>query len=145
MASLSSTGPSVTTTDGGSRWDLAIIIGSFVPAFLWGVAFANILRGVPIDASGEYVGGFFNLLNPYALLGGATTLLLFLTHGAVFISLKTDGPIRHAARALGIKLGLAAAVVTVGFLLWTQIDTGSASSGVAFVLAASHSWPDWGH
>src|SRR5659263_705110 len=67
------------------RWDLAIIIGSFVPALLWGVAFANIVRGVPIDVDGEYVGGFFNLLNPYALLGGATTLLLFLTHGAVFI------------------------------------------------------------
>ena len=88
-----------------ARWDLAIVIGSFVPALLWGVAFANILRGVPIDADGEYVGGFFNLLNPYALLGGATTLLLFLTHGAVFISLKTDGRIRHAARALGLKLG----------------------------------------
>src|SRR6478672_4624873 len=82
-----------------ARWDLAIVIGSLVPAVLWGVAFANILRGVPIDADGEYVGGFFNLLNPYALLGGATTLLLFLTHGAVFISLKTDGPIRHAARS----------------------------------------------
>jgi cytochrome bd ubiquinol oxidase subunit II len=120
-----------------ARWDLAIIIGSFVPALLWGVAFANILRGVPIDESGEYVGGFFNLLNPYALLGGATTLLLFLTHGAVFISLKTDGRIRHAARALAVKLGLAAAVVTVGFLLWTQVDTGTAASAVAFVLAAA--------
>ena len=62
--------------------------------------------GCPIDADGEYVGGFFNLLNPYALLGGATTLLLFLTHGAVFISLKTDG--RDPARAPGrwaLKLG----------------------------------------
>jgi cytochrome d ubiquinol oxidase subunit II len=118
------------------RWDLAIIIGSFLPAVLWGVAFANILRGVPLDESGEYVGGFFNLLNPYALLGGATTLLLFLTHGAVFISLKTDGRIRHAARELGIKLGLGAAVVTVVFLSWTQLDTGSTSSAIAFVLAA---------
>jgi cytochrome d ubiquinol oxidase subunit II len=118
------------------RWDLAIIIGSFVPAVLWGVAFANILRGVPIDETGEYAGGFFNLLTPYALLGGATTLLLFLTHGAVFISLKTDGPIRHAARALAINLGLAAAAVTVAFLLWTQLDTGSTGSAVAFVLAA---------
>ncbi len=96
-----------------SRWDAAIIVGSFVPSLLWGVAFANILRGVPIDADGEYVGGFFNLLNPYALLGGLTTLLLFLTHGAVFVSLKTDGPIRHAARALALRVGLAAAVVTV--------------------------------
>ena len=119
-----------------SRWDLAIIVGSFVPAILWGVAFANILRGVPIDSSKEYVGGFFNLLNPYALLGGATTLLLFLTHGAVFISLKTDGRIRHAARDLGLKLGLAAAVVTVLFLVWTQARTGTVGSAVAFVLAA---------
>ena len=65
-----------------------------MPALLWGVAFANIVRGVPIDADLEYVGGFFNLLNPYALLGGLTTLLLFLTHGAVFVALKTDGGIR---------------------------------------------------
>ena len=63
------------------------------------MAFANILRGVPIDADGEYVGGFFNLLNPYALLGGLTTLLLFLTHGAMFVSLKTDGA--DPARAPG--------------------------------------------
>ena len=119
-----------------ARWDLAIVIGSLVPALLWGVAFANILRGVPIDADGEYVGGFFNLLNPYALLGGATTLLLFLTHGAVFISLKTDGRIRHAARSLGLKLGVAAAAVTVAFLVWTQLDTGSVASAVAFVVAA---------
>src|SRR6188472_1477244 len=68
-----------------ARWDLAIVVGSFVPA---------LLRGVPIDADMEYVGGFFNLLNPYALLGGAMTLLLFLTHGAMFVSLKTDGRIR---------------------------------------------------
>src|SRR5688572_16476950 len=100
------------------RWDLAIVVGSAVPALLWGVAFANILRGVPIDADHEYVGGFFNLLNPYALLGGAMTLLLFLTHGAMFISLKTDGRIRADARALAVRLGLAAAVVAVTFLVW---------------------------
>src|SRR3954464_4898180 len=68
------------------NWDLALIIGSFVPALLWGVAFANILRGVPIDGDLEYAGGFFNLLNPYALLGGVMTLTLFLTPGAMFLS-----------------------------------------------------------
>jgi cytochrome d ubiquinol oxidase subunit II len=119
-----------------SRWDLAIIVGSFVPALLWGVAFANILRGVPIDADMEYVGGFFNLLNPYALLGGVTTLLLFLTHGAMFISLKTDGRIRGAARDLAFKVGVAAAAVAVAFLTWTQVMTGSPASAVAFVVAA---------
>jgi len=118
-------------------WDIAIVVGSFVPAFLWGVAFANILRGVPIDADMEYTGGFFNLLNPYALLGGATTLLLFLTHGAMYVALKTDGPIRVRARSLALRVGLAAAVVAVVFLLWTQVDTGNVGSAVFFVLAAA--------
>jgi cytochrome d ubiquinol oxidase subunit II len=118
------------------RWDLAIIIGSWVPAALWGVAFANILRGVPIDADHEYVGGFFNLLNPYALLGGATTTLLFLTHGAMFVSLKTDGEIRHQARGLAARLGIATAGVTVAFLLWTQLDTGNLGSALLFAGAA---------
>jgi len=118
------------------RWDAAIIIGSWVPAVLWGVAFANILRGVPIDADHEYVGGFFNLLGPYALLGGVTTALLFLTHGAMFIALKTDGEIRHRARALGGKLGLGAAAAAVTFLTWTQVQTGGTASAVAFVVAA---------
>lgn len=119
-----------------SRWDLAIIVGSFVPALLWGVAFANIVRGVPIDIDGEYVGGFFNLLNPYALLGGATTLLLFVTHGAMFISLKTDGRIRHAARQLALRVGIVTAIVAVVFLVWTQLRSGDAGSAVLFTVAA---------
>ena len=119
-----------------ARWDLAIFWGSLLPAVLWGVAFGNIVRGVPIDADLEYVGGFFNLLNPYALLGGLTTLLLFLTHGAMYVGLKTDGPIRREARALATRLGLVAALVAVLFLVWTQVDTGSVASGVLFVLAA---------
>ena len=108
------------------RWDLAIGISSFIPALLWGVAFANIVRGVPIERSSagnlEYVGGFFNLLNPHALLGGVVTLTVFLTHGAIFLSLKTDGEIRVRARALAIKIGLVAAVAAVLFLLWTYIN-----------------------
>jgi cytochrome d ubiquinol oxidase subunit II len=118
------------------RWDLAIVVASFLPSLLWGVAFANILRGVPIDADMEYAGGFFNLLNPYALVGGLTTLLLFLTHGALYIALKTDGPIRERARALAARVGTAAAAVAVVFLVWTQTMTGDAGSAVLFVLAA---------
>jgi cytochrome d ubiquinol oxidase subunit II len=119
-----------------ARWDKAIFFGSAVPALMWGVAFANIVRGVPIDADLEYVGGLFNLLSPYALLGGATTLLLFLTHGALFLALKTDGEIRHRARDLGLLLGAGAAVATVVFLLWTQSMTGDRWSSVLFVTAA---------
>ncbi len=108
------------------RWDVAIVSASFIPALLWGVAFANIVRGVPIEMSAdknlEYVGGFFNLLNPYALLGGVVTLTVFLTHGAVFLALKTDGEIRERSRALALKLGLIAAVAAVSFLAWTNIS-----------------------
>jgi cytochrome d ubiquinol oxidase subunit II len=119
------------------RWDAAIVIASFLPSVLWGVAFANILRGVPIDADKEYTGGFFNLLNSYALLGGLTTLLLFLTHGAIYVSLKTDGEIRLRARAVAVKVGLAAAGVAVVFLLWTQVMTGNLGSAAFFLLAAA--------
>jgi cytochrome d ubiquinol oxidase subunit II len=118
------------------NWDLSLTIGSFVPALLWGVAFANIVAGVPIDRHKEFTGNLFTLLNPFGLLGGIVTLLLFATHGAMFIALKTDGEIRQRARALSVQVGLAAAVAAVVFLVWTQAKTGSASSGVAFVLAA---------
>ncbi|WP_182525717.1 cytochrome d ubiquinol oxidase subunit II [Nocardioides dongkuii] len=119
-----------------SRWDAAIIVGSFLPAVLWGVAFANIVGGVPIDADKEFTGSLFTLLNPYGLLGGLVTLLLFLTHGAMFVALKTDGDIRHRARALAVRLGVGAAVAAVVFLAWTQERTGTPASAVVFVLAA---------
>ncbi len=119
-----------------ANWDKAIFFGSLVPAFLWGVAFANIVRGVPIDADFEYTGTLFTLLNPHALLGGVVTLLLFLTHGAFFIALKTVGDIRHRARTLGIRTGLGAAVAAVAFLAWTQAETGNGRSLAAFAAAA---------
>ncbi|GIJ76424.1 cytochrome bd-I ubiquinol oxidase subunit 2 apoprotein [Micromonospora phaseoli] len=118
------------------RWDAAIFFGSLVPAVLWGVAFANILRGVPLDVDHEYVGGLLNLLNPYALLGGATTAALFLTHGAVFIALKTVGDIRDRAAALAVRLGVAAAVLAVAFLSWTLTIRSSAAAVVLAVGAA---------
>ena len=108
------------------RWDNAIVISSFLPALLWGVAFANIVRGVPLKESAtgaiEYSGVFFNLLNPYALVGGLTTLSLFVTHGAFFLALKTEGDIRTRSNALAKKTGLATAVLAVVFLLWTMLD-----------------------
>ncbi|GAW47775.1 MULTISPECIES: cytochrome d ubiquinol oxidase subunit II [unclassified Nocardioides] len=119
-----------------SWWDRAIIVGSYVPALLWGVAFANIVRGVPIDETKDFTGTIFTLLNPFGLLGGIVTLLLFLTHGAMFIALKTDGDIRYRARALSVKLGLGAAVAAVVFLVWTQSMTGDAWSALVFAVAA---------
>jgi cytochrome d ubiquinol oxidase subunit II len=120
-----------------SRWkkwfDGMIIVGSAVPAFLWGVAFANIVQGVALNAQHNYTGTLFDLLNGYALLGGLTTLLLFFTHGVVFVSLKTDGPIRERARRLATRSGGAAIVVAAVFLLWTAI----AHFSVVFVILAA--------
>ena len=116
------------------RWDLCIIVGSLVPALLWGVAFGNIVRGVKLDAGHEYVGGFFNLLNPYALLGGLTTLGLFVLHGAVFLALKTDGDMRERAGRLAARLGVPVIVIAGGFLLWTGL---AHHDGVGWALSAA--------
>ncbi|MFG1605176.1 cytochrome d ubiquinol oxidase subunit II [Actinoplanes sp. NPDC049265] len=119
------------------RWDWCIIGGSLVPAVLWGVAFGNIIRGVRLDANHEYVGGFFTLLNPYALLGGLTTLTLFLLHGAVFLALKTDGETRRRAGALAAGLAFPAIAVAGGFLLWTSLAQGDAIGALLSVAAAA--------
>jgi cytochrome d ubiquinol oxidase subunit II len=119
-----------------TRWDLAIVVGSFLPALLWGFALANIVRGVPIDAEGEYTGGFFTLLNPYALLGGLTTLTVFLTHGAIFLALKTSGDIRVRSRRFVALVGPVAALLAVVFLSWTIAQYGSFAAGVFAVAAA---------
>ncbi|GAA1831629.1 cytochrome d ubiquinol oxidase subunit II [Luedemannella flava] len=118
------------------RWDWCIFGGSLLPAILWGVAFANIVRGVPLDADHEYVGGFFNLLNPYALLGGVTTLALFVTHGAIFLALKTRGEVRDRANILAGRVGLVAAAAAVAFLVWSLLIRSSPAAVVLAVLAA---------
>ncbi|WP_225844967.1 cytochrome d ubiquinol oxidase subunit II [Streptomyces sp. HPF1205] len=118
-------------------WENAVFWASLLPAVLWGVAFADIVRGVKIDAHKEYVGGFWDLLNPYALLGGLVTLALFTFHGAVFASLKTVGPIRQRARALATRVGVLAAALAAVFLIWTQAHTGNGRSLAALIVAVA--------
>ncbi|MFF2189088.1 cytochrome d ubiquinol oxidase subunit II [Streptomyces sp. NPDC058155] len=117
------------------NWEHAIFWTSLLPAVLWGVAFGNIVRGVKIDAEMEYVGNLADLLNPYAILGGLVTLTLFTFHGAVFAALKTVGDIRARARKLAVTLGLLTAVLALGFLSWTQLDSGDGASLGAMVVA----------
>ncbi|PPS84214.1 cytochrome d ubiquinol oxidase subunit II [Streptomyces sp. MH60] len=119
------------------NWETAIFWTSLIPAFLWGVAFGNIVHGVKIDRDLEYVGSVWDLLNPYALLGGLVTLTLFTFHGTVFTALKTVGEIRERARTLALRVGLVTAVLALAFLLWTQADSGDAKSLVALVVAVA--------
>jgi cytochrome d ubiquinol oxidase subunit II len=117
-------------------WDWAIFVGSAVPALLWGVAFANIVAGVPIDKDMNYTGSLLTLINPFGLLGGVVTLTLFMTHGAAYIALKTEGVLRERANKVQIGVGLVAAVAAVAFLGWTQASTMVASSAAVSVVAA---------
>jgi cytochrome d ubiquinol oxidase subunit II len=118
------------------RFDAMIVIGSAVPALLWGVAFGNIVRGVPLDRGFNYTGSFFDLLNPYALLAGVTTLLLFFTHGTLFVSLKTDGELQQRARRLATRSGILTIVVAASFLLWTTLAYGTFWSAVLSAVGA---------
>jgi cytochrome d ubiquinol oxidase subunit II len=118
------------------RWDYAIFFGSAMPALLWGVALTNVVMGLPIDAQKEYTGNLFTLLNPVGLIGGLTTVALFLTHGAIFIALKTEGDIRAEARALSLKTGAVAALLAVVLLVSVNVSTGTPASWVTAVVAA---------
>ena len=109
-------------------FDWMIVIGSALPALLWGVAFANIVQGVPLNQDHIFVGydiplvgNLLVLLNPYGLLGGLVTLTLFFTHGLIFLTLKTDGELKERARMLATKVGLVATVLAAVFLVWTLL------------------------
>ncbi len=104
-------------------WDWAIFVGSLLPAILLGVAFANIVKGVPIDAAMRYTGGFFNLLNLYALIGGLTTLAVFILHGAIFLSMKTTGVVLERSQAAARKLWLPAVAALLILLVATYFYT----------------------
>ncbi|MFK4850199.1 cytochrome d ubiquinol oxidase subunit II [Microbacterium sp. ZW T6_19] len=108
-----------------ARWragfDRMIVIGSVVPALLWGVAFGNIVQGVALDENHIFVGGLLSLLNPYALLVGVTTLLIFFLHGVLFVALKTDGQVHADARRLAKLLAGPTILAAAGTVVWTVL------------------------
>ncbi|HEY6645777.1 MAG TPA: cytochrome d ubiquinol oxidase subunit II, partial [Mycobacterium sp.] len=109
-----------------ARADAGIAIGSWVPAILWGVAFAILLRGLPIDADHHVDLSIGDVLNAYTLLGGLATASLFAFYGAVFIALKTGGPVRDDAFRFARTLSVPVIVLAGGFGLWTQLAHGKA-------------------
>ena len=85
-----------------SVWDFAFGFGSLLPAILFGVAVGNIMRGIPLEDE-IFIGSFFDLLNPYAILIGLLTLVMFLTHGAIYLVLKTDGELQTRVKGIASK------------------------------------------
>ncbi|MFH0822739.1 MAG: cytochrome d ubiquinol oxidase subunit II, partial [Pseudomonadota bacterium] len=104
-------------------WDLCHFVGSFVPALLLGVAFANIFKGIPIDAEGAFHGTLLTLLNPYGLLGGVLFVLLFTVHGAIWLAIKSEGALEERAGRAAGNLWWILLVVAVAFLAATWFAT----------------------
>lgn len=130
------------------NWDRAIFVGSALPALLFGVAFGNVVGGsqispiettLPTGTANDlnYTGSFFDLLNPFSLLLGLMTLLVFTTHGAIFLALKTRGEMHEAARTAAIRVGVVAALVAVAALLWAQAFSGRVVITLPMVLLAA--------
>ena len=147
-----------------ARWDWAHTISAWLPAILWGAAFANLVQGMQIEvvevasrkvvpvsealaaqsagtlipgASHEITGGFWTLITPFTLLGGLVTCSLFLTHGALFAALKTAGDLSKRCSALALKLGVVSTVLTALWALWAQLAySASPASWIGLVLAA---------
>ena len=125
------------------RWDLAIVGGSFLAPFLVGVALTNLVDGLPMTEhlSGstrytEFDGSLLSLLTPVALLGGLTLTVLCVAHGAHFLALKTDGPIREEARSVAARTGAVSAVLAVTLFVTLGLPRGTTASwGVAGIAA----------
>jgi cytochrome d ubiquinol oxidase subunit II len=118
-----------------ANWDRLLVAGSLVPAVLWGAVFGNIARGLPLDAEHVLRGGFGDLLNWYALVGGLVTLTLFLLHGALFLSLRTTGELQARARRAASRIGPLPVLAIIGFVAAIQAQRGTAATAVTGGLA----------
>jgi len=112
------------------RWDSVLAVSSALAALLWGVGVADFVAGVPTDSHGQVTASLLDLLHPYALWGGVTTLVLFAFHGALFLALRTTGELEDRARSLAMRLGLPAAALVLGFLAWTYANARSNGKGL---------------
>lgn len=104
-------------------WDWLLFTSSLLPPLLWGVAVANFMKGVPIDGRMEYVGTFWDLLSPYTVLGGLSLVLLSTLHGALYLSLRTDGMLQATARETARRIGVLTSLVLLAFVVMSYYNT----------------------
>ena len=100
-----------------NTWDWAMFIGSLLPPILWGVVLANFMTGMPINQEKEMIGGFLQFLHPFALLGGLMFLMLTITHGLQFITIRTTGKLQERARNLGKKVAPVTIILFLAFIV----------------------------
>jgi cytochrome bd ubiquinol oxidase subunit II len=100
-------------------WMWTNAVGSAGIPLVWGIGLSNLLHGVPLDSSGDYAGGFWNLFTGYTILGGIAFALLFAFHGAIFLTLRTAGDLHERAQGAALRLAPVAVLVGAGYLIWT--------------------------
>jgi len=108
-----------------SAWKWGMTIGSALIPLLVGVALADLLHGLPINAHHDFTGNFFDLLTPFGLWSGVTFLVLSLMMGATYLTLKTTGELHERAQRAASGIGVAAIVVTFGFMTWIHVGLSS--------------------
>jgi cytochrome bd ubiquinol oxidase subunit II len=121
-------------------WDRAMAVGSLLPAFLWPVAFTDLVHGLRMSLSGLYLGSFRGLLTPVAIVGGLASVAMFVVHGATFLSLKTAGPLADRARQVAIWLTAPAVALVVSTAAWLSAGShgpGGLGGTVPIALAAA--------
>ncbi len=114
-----------------ATWEWTTIVGSGAAALLWGVGWANIVHGVPMNAAHNVTASLLDLLHPYALLGGLVTLTLFLSHGAIFLALRLPEDMAARARAIAARASVVSLVLMAAFLIWTGFDQDTGGAKIA--------------
>ncbi|BBH24130.1 cytochrome c oxidase assembly protein [Paenibacillus baekrokdamisoli] len=104
-------------------WDWVIFFGSLLPPLLWGIALANLMRGVPIDEHMNYTGSFWDLISLYSVTAGFSMVLLFLLHGSLFITLKTTGDMQNKARSVALGIGAWTTILMLLFVVLSYFET----------------------
>jgi cytochrome bd ubiquinol oxidase subunit II len=120
-------------------WMWANTVGSTGIALIWGIGLSNLLHGVPLDSSGNYAGGFWNLFTGYTILGGIAFVLLFAFHGAIYLTLRTVGDLCERAHTAALRLAVPALAFGAGYLIWTvavALDRNDKSAFPPVLLAA---------
>ncbi len=119
-------------------WDVTTVLSSTLAAFLLGVAFANIFKGVPVGANGAYHGNLLGLLSPYGILGGLLFVFLFVVHGALWIANKSESELHERAASLAGKMWVLLLIIAVLFLIttavWTNLYANYLASPALFII-----------
>lgn len=118
-------------------WDICFFVGSLLPALLFGVAVGNVIEGIQLNANGDYTGGFFALLNPFALVCGLLGLAMMCAQGCAWIAVKTEGELHDRAVEWRSKLQIAAAILVVALSVWpTAAPYGGSTAFAVCVVCA---------